>query len=116
MPIIKQNMLQPGVWLKSTGRKLRIRDGVGKQAPSKDVGPIDPVWFDNLSRAQMAGNQEVFVLEMAPPDGHASGDDETRAAELNAMREALLDAQAKNAELMARNAELEAVGGRKAKS
>ena len=112
MPIISQDMLKPGVWLKSAGRTVRLRDGVGKGFPSKDVGPIDPVWFDNLSRAQMAGNNDVFVLDIPRP-----GETVIESSEIEAMRAALAESQDRQAALEAENARLLAAvqGGRKGK-
>lgn len=112
MPIITQDMLNPGVWLKSAGRTVRLRDGVGKSFPSKDVGPIEPVWFENLSRAQMAGNNDVFVLDIPRP-----GESVIESSELEAMRAALIEAQDREAMLAAENAKLlAALDGKKSKS
>lgn len=113
MPIITQDMLKPGVWLKSAGRTVRLRDGFGKSFPSKDVGPIEPVWFENLSRAQMAGNNDVFVLDMPRP-----GESVLESSELEAMRAALIEAQDREAMLAAENAKLQAAldGKNKSKS
>lgn len=58
-----------GCWLRSRGRVVPIRDGVGDDKAVKNVGPARPVWFRNLHPGPYEKDPEIYVvLAPRPPD------------------------------------------------
>jgi hypothetical protein len=99
-------MLKPGVWLKAAGREVSIRDGVGHGAPMKKITAREPVWFDSIAPANVAGNNEVFIVDAPRKD---SGD--TQAVELvdaQALELALVEASSRTTKLEQENEALKA--------
>jgi hypothetical protein len=56
-----------GVWLQARGRKVKIRDGAGPDAPSKLVGH-EPRWFEHVHASQYERDPEVMVVHLPRPD------------------------------------------------
>ena len=74
---IQQLNSQRGVWLMAARNGIKIRDGVGHDAPMRAVPRTEPVWFANRSAAEFLADRDVYVVsgiappkpEDVPPDG-----------------------------------------------